>query len=84
VQALVAQGRTVVSVLHEISMALQAQELVILDKGRVMHQGACADAATHAALEAVFEHRLRIRSIDGQWLALPRPRAQAAAFRPPS
>ncbi len=79
VQALVAQGRTVVSVLHEISMALQAQDLVILDKGQVMHQGACADAATHAALEAVFEHRLRIRAIDGQWLALPRLRGQAAA-----
>ena len=78
-QALVAQGRTVVSVLHEISMALQAQDLVILDKGQVMHQGACADAATHAALEAVFEHRLRIRAIDGQWLALPRLRGQAAA-----
>ena len=42
-------------------------------------QGACADAATHAALEAVFEHRLRIRAIDGQWLALPRLRGQAAA-----
>ena len=79
VQALVAKGCTVVSVLHEISMALQAQELVLLDKGRVMHQGACADAATHAALEAVFEHRLRIRAIDGQWLALPRLRGQAAA-----
>ena len=79
VQALVAQGRTVVSVLHEISMALQAQDLVILDKGQVVHQGACADAATHAALEAVFEHRLRIRAIDGQWLALPRLRGQAAA-----
>ncbi len=76
VQALAAEGRTVVSVLHEISMALQAQELVILDEGRVAHQGPCADPATHAALEAVFEHRLRIRCLDGHWLALPQLRGR--------
>lgn len=74
VQDLTAQGCTVVSVLHEISMALQAQELVILDQGQVAHQGACDDAATHAALEAVFAHRLRVCAIDGQWLALPQLR----------
>ncbi|WP_051303489.1 ABC transporter ATP-binding protein [Comamonas composti] len=74
VQALVESGHTVISVLHEISMALQAQELVILNQGRVLHQGACSDQGTHAALEEVFEHRLRICSIDGQWLALPRTR----------
>ncbi|CAB5693306.1 Probable siderophore transport system ATP-binding protein YusV [Delftia tsuruhatensis] len=77
VQSLIAEGRTVVSVLHEISMALQAQELVILDRGRVAHQGGCADPATHAVLETVFEHRLRIHAIDGQWLALPRLRGKA-------
>lgn len=75
VQDLVAAGRTVVSVLHEISMALQARELVILDKGRVVHQGACGDPATHGALETVFEHRLRVCAIDGQWLALPQRRS---------
>jgi iron complex transport system ATP-binding protein len=70
VRALVAEGRTVVSVLHESSLALQADEMVIMAAGRVVHQGACADAATHRALEAVFDQRLAVRHIDGHWVAL--------------
>ncbi len=70
--ALVAQGKTVVSVLHEISFALQADELVVMAGGRVRHQGACADPATHRALEEVFDHRIAVHPLDGQWLAMPR------------
>ena len=69
---LVKAGRTVISVLHEISFALQADELVVMDKGRVMHQGACADSATHRALEEVFDQRLAIYPLVGQWVALPK------------
>ncbi len=72
VRALVAEGTTVVSVLHEISMALQADQMVVMAQGRVTHQGACADPATHRALEAVFEHRIAIHAVDDQWVALPR------------
>jgi iron complex transport system ATP-binding protein len=71
VRALVGEGRTVVSVLHEVGMALHADELVVMAQGRVTHQGACADAATHRALEAVFDHRVSVRELDGQWVALP-------------
>ena len=42
------------------------------DKGRVTHQGVCVDAATHRALEAVFDHRITVLHLAGQWLALPR------------
>ena len=72
-QALVREGRTVVSVLHEIGMALHADELVVMAQGRITHQGACADPATHRALEAVFDHRVAVRELDGQWVALPLP-----------
>ena len=72
VRALVAQGKTVVSVLHEISMALQADELLVMAEGRVTHQGACADPATHRALEAVFDQRVAIHAIGSHWVALPR------------
>ncbi|MBT9477580.1 MAG: ABC transporter ATP-binding protein, partial [Polaromonas sp.] len=65
-------GKTVISVLHEISFALQADELVVMDQGRVTHQGACVDAATHRALEDVFDHRIGVHQLAGQWLALPR------------
>ena len=70
-RALGAQGRTVVSVLHEISFALQADEMVVMAEGRIVHQGACADPATHAALAQVFDRRLQVRSLDGHWVALP-------------
>ena len=71
VQALVAQGKTVVSVLHEISMALHADEMVIMAQGRITHQGACDAAVTHRALEAVFDHRIAIHALGDQWVALP-------------
>jgi iron complex transport system ATP-binding protein len=72
VRNLLIQGKTVVSVLHEISLALHADEMVIMAQGRVTHQGACGDAVTHRALEAVFEQCIAIHAIGGQWVALPR------------
>ncbi|MDX9968232.1 MAG: ABC transporter ATP-binding protein [Hydrogenophaga sp.] len=72
VRTLVAGGGTVVSVLHEVSIALQADDMVIMAAGRVVWHGACADAATHAALERVFDHRIRVCELDGVWVALPR------------
>jgi iron complex transport system ATP-binding protein len=71
VRALVVEGKTVVSVLHEITMALQAGELVVMDQGRVTHHGPRGDTATHAALVAVFDGRIAVHSMEGQWVALP-------------
>ena len=70
-RALAAEGRTVVSVLHEISFALQADEMVVMAQGRVVHHGPCADPATHAALARVFDQRLQVRALDGHWVTLP-------------
>jgi iron complex transport system ATP-binding protein len=72
VHCLLAQGTTVVSVLHEIGMALHADDMVVMQAGRVVHHGACADKATQQAIEAVFDQRIRIVSVDGQSVALPR------------
>ncbi len=74
VRSLVAQGGTVVSVLHEVSIALQSDDLVVMAQGRVVHQGACADPATHEVLERVFDHRIHVRHLDGMWVVLPRMR----------
>lgn len=71
VRRLVAGGTTVVSVLHEISVALHADELVVMAGGRVTHQGGCAEPASHRALEAVFGQRIRVHRVQDQWLALP-------------
>ena len=81
VRALVAEGKTVVSVLHEVSMALQADHVAVLARGRIVHHGAAADPATHRAVERVFDHRIAIHSVAGQWMALPRLHPAAA---PPS
>jgi len=71
VRTLTAQGRTVVSVLHEISTALQADEMLIMQQGRVLHHGACTDASTHRSLESLFEHRIAIHAIAGRLVSLP-------------
>jgi iron complex transport system ATP-binding protein len=67
----VARGTTVVSVLHEITMALHADDLLVLESGRVVHHGGCSEAATHRALERVFNGRLRVHDLGGRWVALP-------------
>ena len=72
VQCLKAQGTTVVSVLHEIGMALHADDVVVMAQGRVVHHGPCQDEATHRAMESVFEERIRIHALNGQWVVLPR------------
>jgi iron complex transport system ATP-binding protein len=71
VQELVAKGKTVVSVLHEIGMALHADQMVVMAQGRVHHQGGCNEASTHQALEKVFDHRIAIRPLGDQWVAVP-------------
>lgn len=81
VQALVAQGKTVVSVLHELNVALMSDEMLILQPGgRVLHSGATQDAATHRALEAVFNHRIAVEAMPPRpadagkqvrWVAMP-------------
>jgi len=72
VRCLTAQNTTVISVLHEVGMALHADDMVVMQAGRVVHQGACADAATHRAVEAVFDKRIVIHSLDDQWVAVPK------------
>jgi iron complex transport system ATP-binding protein len=70
VRALVAQGTTVVSALHELNMALQADSLLIMARGEVLHHGAPQASATHAALQTAFDQRLRLVAVQGQWVAL--------------
>ena len=71
VQRLVAQGVTVVSVLHEIGMALQANRVVVMEQGAVVHHGTSGDATTHDALVQVFDARIAIHALAGQWVVVP-------------
>ena len=71
VRTLVQQGVTVVSVLHELNLALLADDLVVMNQGRVCHHGTAHGEQAHAALQSVFDQRLRLLFVEGQWLALP-------------
>lgn len=73
-----ARARTVVTVMHDLSLALAADRLLLLQAGQVSCAGAPSDPALRDALEAVFRHAIRIVEQDGQWVALPRLAAPPA------
>jgi len=66
----VSDGGAIVSVLHELNIAMQADRLVVMADGRIVHQGVPHDPATHAALQQVFQHRLLILQVQGRWIAI--------------
>jgi iron complex transport system ATP-binding protein len=66
-----ARERTVVSVLHDVPLALQADRLVIMQAGRIRAEGAVNAPHVHAALSAVFDHAIRIERFGDRYMALP-------------
>ncbi len=56
--------RCVVTVLHDLPVALQADRLVVLDGGRLVQVGARHDPKLHRTLEQVFGGAIRIRPGD--------------------
>ena len=71
VQAQVRAGVTVVSVLHDLSLALLADRLILMDGGHIVASGSRDDAALHAALVAVFGGAIRIVPFEARWVAVP-------------
>ena len=63
---------TVLSVLHDLPLALQADRIVVLHAGAVVAQGAFDDVVLHAALCAVFEQAIRIQPMGDRFIAVPR------------
>lgn len=64
-------GTTVLSVLHDLPLALQADRLVVMAGGRIRAEGTRDDPALHAALVDVFDRAIRIERVGTQWLAVP-------------
>jgi iron complex transport system ATP-binding protein len=56
------EPRVIVTVLHDLQIALHADRIVVLDHGSVRACGAARDAAVHAALVEVFEGAIRIEA----------------------
>ena len=66
-----ARTQTVVSVLHDLPLALQADRLVVMKDGRVEAEGAHDDPVVHAALESVFDHAVRVERVGKRFLTVP-------------
>jgi iron complex transport system ATP-binding protein len=66
-------GRTqvVISVLHDLGLALAADRMVVLAAGEVRSVGRCDEPQVQAALVEVFGGAIRIERVGGQWVALP-------------
>lgn len=66
-----ALGRCVVSVLHELPLALCADRLLVIQAGRVVAEGSRDDERVHRAIEHIFDQALAISRVNGQWTAVP-------------
>lgn len=68
-------GAVVVTVLHDLSLALAADRIVVVAGGQIVADGPPAAAALQAALAKVFDHAITIEAVraNGQqrWVALP-------------
>lgn len=56
-------GAAVAAVLHDLNLALAADRVLVLDRGRLVADGAPADAALRASLVQVFEHAFSIEPV---------------------
>lgn len=69
-------GTAVAAVLHDLTLALAADRLVVLAGGRVHADGPAADPALRATLAAVFDDAFSIERLAAEgrerWVALPR------------
>lgn len=66
-----AATHTVVTVMHDLSLALAADRVVLIDAGRVRADAASGDPALHRALENCFAGALRIETRTGHPLVSP-------------
>ena len=66
-----AATHTVVTVMHDLPLALAADHVLLLDHGRVRAEGGVDDAAMHRAICKSFGNAVRIEWRDGQAHVLP-------------
>jgi iron complex transport system ATP-binding protein len=61
----------VVSVLHDLTLALLADRLVVMQQGCIHAQGSRDDPLLHAALISVFAGAIRIERVGNRWVTIP-------------
>jgi iron complex transport system ATP-binding protein len=65
------QGKTLVTVLHELHFALRSDHLIMLNQGTLHFQGSNQDPKTHQALIALFNGRIRLEKLGNDWVTFP-------------
>ena len=66
-----APTHTVVSVLHDLPLALAADRVLLLHQGALVMDAPALDTALHRAIERVFDHALHIHLHQGRALVQP-------------
>ncbi len=68
-------GVAVLAVLHDVTLALAADRVLVMDRGRLVADGAPGDAALRAVLVAVFGAAFSVECVASpqgpRWVALP-------------
>jgi iron complex transport system ATP-binding protein len=70
-------GAAALTVMHELNQAMAADQLLVMQSGKVLHQGAPADEKTRQALQEAFGQCLDFHALDTngtapRWVVLPR------------
>ena len=71
VQETTRQGHTVVSVLHDLNLALRADQVIVMQEGRVLMQATASDPLLHECLQQVFQQRLKFHRLSERWVVVP-------------
>lgn len=71
VKQLTQQQTTVISVLHDLNLAMRADHVLLMHQGRLVIQASPDDPLLHQALTDVFERRMLIHRVADQWVVLP-------------
>jgi iron complex transport system ATP-binding protein len=66
-------GAAVAVVLHDLNLALAADRVLLMARGRLVADGAPADPALRAAMEAQFDHAFTVQRTQdaARWIAVP-------------
>ncbi len=78
------RGQALLAVLHDLNLAALADRIVLLDEGRVAAAGQPRAVLTAAALAAVFDVDVEVRTVEvagglDRPLVVPRPRSPSSA-----
>ncbi|WP_374316448.1 ABC transporter ATP-binding protein [Aquabacterium sp.] len=65
------EGRTIISSVHDLSLALLADQVAVIDQGRIVAAGRSDDTLVHRAIEQVFRQAVSIMPVQERWVAVP-------------